>query len=107
MSHTVNRERWARFTIFEQMGNIGSEVGRALSADRRGDTVSRDAAVRRALDLFAATVEDLVSKHSPRLKEVLRARDQFLEQLYGTPTSSAESLDQYFTQFALAARRDR
>ena len=29
--------RWERLTILEQMGNIGSEVGRTLKLKQRGD----------------------------------------------------------------------
>jgi len=28
----IDRERWAKMTINEQMGNIGSEVGRAMNS---------------------------------------------------------------------------
>lgn len=107
MNHVIDRVRWARSSIFDQMGNIGSEVGRALKAERQGNPDDRDAAVRRGLDLFDATVEHLVALRSVRTKEVLRARDQFLTQLYGDPASSPASLELYFTQFAIAARRHR
>ena len=30
-NYEIDRERWAKLTIFEQMGNIGAEVGRAAS----------------------------------------------------------------------------
>jgi hypothetical protein len=30
----IDRERWARLTLREQMGNIGSEAGRAIGAKR-------------------------------------------------------------------------
>lgn len=34
--HIFDKEKWRKMTIFEKMGNIGSEVGRAFSAKRRG-----------------------------------------------------------------------
>ncbi len=98
--YSVDRERWKRLSIVEQMGNIGSETGRALNLKRKGRDFTN--AVVRALDLFDATVECLVQTRSHRTKEVLRARDQFLQALYVTDDPS---LDKYFMQFAIAARQ--
>ena len=36
-SYQIDRGRWARLNILQQMGNIGSEVGRAIHARRHGD----------------------------------------------------------------------
>ena len=40
IEHVFDRQKWQSLTIFEQMGNIGSEVGRAFAARRRGDTAA-------------------------------------------------------------------
>jgi len=98
-SYTIDRERWKRLSILDQMGNIGSEVGRTLKLKRKGDDYLP--AMTRALDLFDATTECLVSVKSHRTKEVLRARDQFLTALFITDDPCIET---YFTQFAIAAR---
>ena len=100
--YSVDRERWGRLTILEQMGNIGSEVGRTIKTKKRGDDF--EPALIRALDLFDATVEALVAKKSHRTKEVLRAKDQFLHALY---TREDDKIEEYFMQFAIAARRGR
>ncbi|MCL2057799.1 MAG: hypothetical protein FWH01_01905 [Oscillospiraceae bacterium] len=63
----VNLDKWASLSLVEQMANIGSEVGRAIK--------SRDGAIERALDLFSATA---VCHSGLRLREILRARDEFL-----------------------------
>lgn len=100
-SHQFDRAKWQSMTIFEQMGNIGSEVGRAFSAKRRGDDESMTAALYRGLDLIDATAEKLVADGAKyRLREVLRAREQFAE-------LSDETLETYFMHFALAARNGR
>ncbi|MDR2556164.1 MAG: hypothetical protein LBC49_00435 [Bacteroidales bacterium] len=36
MNKPIDKERWAQLNIFQQMGNIGSEVGRAIKAKREG-----------------------------------------------------------------------
>ncbi len=53
----LDRQRWASLSIFEQMGNIGSEVGRALRAKVRGDDELLKGALCRGLDLLDATAE--------------------------------------------------
>ena len=107
--YTVDAERWASLSIFDQMGNIYSEVGRSFSAQRRNNPVDCLAATNRAIDLFDATVDSLVTHKSPKSKEVLRAKEQYLEALNNKSTSQAavQSLDRYFMQFAVAARLNR
>ena len=104
--YQVDRERWAKMTINEQMGNIGSEVGRAIIAHRDGDIAREDRAIDRAIDLFSATVEVLVgTKYSYRLREVLRAREEFLRLFFdGTFDSDADKIERYFMNYAFAAR---
>ena len=98
--HVFDREKWQNLTIFEQMGNIGSEVGRAFAARRRGDTAAMTGAWQRGLDLLDDTAEQLARQKSPKLREVLRARELF-------DGMEDESLENYFMWFAIAARRGR
>jgi hypothetical protein len=107
MKYSINRERWLQLTFAEQMGNIGSEVGRAISAEKRGDEASKDGAIARAIDLFDATSVHLAAQKSPRLKEVLRAKDQFLQLFFGDNFADADKVEDYFMQFAIAARSGR
>jgi len=100
--YIMNRERWNRMPIFEQLGNIGSEVGRTLKLKRQGEDF--EPALIRALDLFDATIEGLVAVKSHRAKEVLRAKEQFLMAVYDREDPSIED---YFMQFAIAARNSR
>jgi len=103
--YRIDRNRWEQLTIYEQMGNIGSEVGRAIKARRTGREERLAGAIERALDLFTATTEQLVKEKSPRLREVLRARNEFLRLFYdGTFDEEADGIERYFTQFAIAAR---
>ncbi len=107
-NYQIDRERWAAMTIQEQMGNIGSEVGRSINAWRVHDINRFEGALNRALDLFDATTEQLVRKRSPRSKEVLRSKDQFLALFFDDKfDSDAEAIENYFMQYALAARSDR
>lgn len=106
--YKIDRQRWSRFSIQEQMGNIGSEVGRSINAWRAHDKARFNGALTRALDLFDATTGLLVVQHSPRAKEVLRSKDQFLCLFFdNTFETDADNIEKYFMQYALAARLHR
>jgi len=66
-------------------------------------------AIDRAIDLFSATVEVLIgTTYAYRLKEVLRARDEFLRLFFDdTFDEDADKIDRYFMSFAYAARRQK
>ena len=97
----INREKWARLSLVEQMGNISSEVGRAINS--RENPARRDSAIERALDMFSATAS---CYSGLRLREILRARDEFLRLFFDDSTDFCE-IEKYFHFFALAARRRR
>ncbi len=109
INYKVDRAKWSKMSIFDQMGNISSEVGRAISAKKQNNKKNMDNAVFRALDLFDATTEELIKKKSARSKEVLRSKDQFLTIIYEKNPKPEElnSLDRYFMHFAVAARLNR
>ena len=102
-SHVFDIEKWAALSIFEQMGNIGSEVGRSMNALQRGDRESLDGAYRRGLDLIDATVDAWDSE--PRKRELLRARELFTGAIESRKID--RQLDRYFMQYAVAARAKR
>ena len=76
-------------------------IGRAIKS--RDNPARRDGAIERALDLFSATA---LCHSGLRLREILRARDEFLRLFYDDSTDFAE-IERYFHYFALAARRGR
>lgn len=97
--------RWQELSLCGQLGNIGSEIGRALKARNTGDFARLQGALDRALELFDLTIADPRNRGAA-LKELCRAREVvcdffFGDNMYG---STADSLDRYFMQFALAAR---
>lgn len=103
--HVFDKQKWAKMTMFEQMGNIGSEVGRAMAAKHRGDTQSMQGALYRGLDLFDITAQIWAKEQSPRTKELLRARELFVQSVI--TNDEDETLETYFMQFAIAARLNR
>lgn len=95
-------ENWFKLSLFEQLGNIGSEVSRSIKA--RGSQARYWGAVSRALDLFYLTVED--PRWKGRRKEILRVRELFCAAVLDSNEykTSLEDLDDYFHVFALLAR---
>lgn len=105
--YAVDRDRWAGMSIFDQMGNIYSEVGRTFKAKKNHDQERYDQALMRALDLFDATTLVLVEQRSPKTKEVLRAKEEFLHACEAKDSDREQEIDRYFMQFAIAARLRR
>jgi hypothetical protein len=98
---------WQKFSLVEQLANIGAEVGRALSWQKKGDKEKGQRAIERGLELFDLTISDQRWQH--RLKEIARAREVVCDYFFGDNQyqSSPESLDKYFLSFAMAARRNK
>ncbi len=95
--------RWFKLTLMEQLGNIGSEVSRAIKWRGRDEKLFMGA-IERALELFDLTLAD--PRWRGRLKEICRAREVLCDVVFGDNAyaTTLEDLDRYFTQFAIAAR---
>ena len=94
--------KWFKLSLCEQLGNIGSEVNRAIKA--RDNPIRLENAFIRGLELFDLTISD--PRLRGRLKELLRARELFCDAIFGGQEygTSLEDLNKYFYHFAVAAR---
>jgi hypothetical protein len=94
--------RWYELTLAQQMGNIGSEVSRARLSQGK-DEARFWSAVTRGLELFNLTLAD--KRWGKRRQEISRAYEVFCDAVLGGKVynSDLESLDRYFTNFALLA----
>lgn len=99
----VSRERWHSLSLAEQLGNIGSEVGRARAWQAK-DEKTFWGAVTRALELFTLTQEDV--RWTKRRRELDRARESFADAVLGGKEyhSTLPDMEKYFMHFALFAR---
>jgi len=99
--------RWRKLSFLEQMANVGSEVGRALNWQKKGNSASCRKAYERSLELIDLTLENAAT--FPRLKELSRLREAVADYFSGENTfkSTESSLRKYFDNFAYAARKDR
>jgi hypothetical protein len=98
--------RWSRLSLAEQLGNVGSEVGR-MRRWRGKDERLAAGAFERALELLDLTLAD--PRWRGRLREIARARELLCDAAFGGREHGAtlEDLDRYFLEFALAARQRR
>ena len=95
--------RWFTLSLMEQLGNIGSEVGRTAAWRTKDPALSAHAA-ERALELFDMALSD--ERWRGRRYEIARAREVFCDAAYGDNAygASLQSLADYFFMFAYAAR---
>lgn len=97
--------KWGELSLAEQLGNIGSEVSRALRSQNK-DKKLFEGAAERALELFDLTLDD--SRWRYRLRELARAREVFCDAAWNQGReykSSLTDLNRYFFHFAFAARK--
>lgn len=100
----IAKGRWFSLSLMEQLGNIGSEVGRARRWQNEDKKIYQNT-VNRALELFDLTLQD--SRWIGRKSEIARAREVFCDAITGGKEygSKLSDLERYFLQFAIAARR--
>jgi hypothetical protein len=101
---------WQNLTLKEQMGNIGSEVGRAIRWFRANNKERFRVSFEKALELFDMTIAD--PRWRNRLKEITRSREVFCSLMaepekYKNLDEELESLDKYFLWFGVAARKGK
>lgn len=100
----LQKDRWAKMPLIEQMANIGSEVSRALHWQQRNKEEYCHNAVNRALELVASTIDSVPVKS--HLRELTRLREAIIDYFYGSNEFSSSDLiwQKYFDHFNYAAR---
>ena len=97
-------EKWQKMTIFQQLGNIASEISRAIGWEKKGDIEAKKNALERALELINLTLEN--KNLGSGLKEVARLQE-FVADNYANNQSykvDLSSLYDYLLPFAVASR---
>lgn len=98
--------RWFTMSLAEQLGNVGSEVGRAVKWRNQGNLENQEKALIRAYELLDLTIADYRWQRTPRLKELCRSREMLGEAFYGGDfKSTPEAIEKYFYWYAIEARR--
>ncbi|MDO5481106.1 MAG: hypothetical protein Q4F60_02045 [Candidatus Saccharibacteria bacterium] len=93
---------WMTHSITYQMGNIGSEVSRALKWTAKGNEARANKAIDRTLELFDFTIEANINNHA-RLTEILKARDEFCDYFFNQNSyhTNPAQMQKYYDGFAL------
>ncbi len=97
--------RWNQFTLCEQLGNVGSEIGRAARYVETGNTARLEGALTRAFELIDLTLAD--PRWQGRRREIARLREVCADTFYGNKEYGSEpkDIERYLHHFAFAARR--
>lgn len=99
--------RWFKFSLVEQLANVGSDVIRTIRWKNKGNAEYSRNAFDRALELLDLTVAD--PKNKTRLKELLRLREALVDYfIFDNIYSSTDKLwEKYFYNFNYAAAIQR
>ena len=98
-------EKWQKLSIFEQLGNIGSEVSRAKYWEDKGEIDRRNSSLERSFDLIDLTLAD--KKNIWRSGEVGRLKE-VLGDIYsasGNYLVALSDLEKMFVEYAVRARK--
>ena len=100
----IDAQRWFRFTFNQQMGNIASEISRAIHFKNQQDVNHLELALLRTIELLDLTKED--TKNIKRLKEVCRFKEVVADWYCNTNIYSIdpEALKNYALTFVLSAK---
>ncbi len=103
---TLNR--WTRFSLFEQLANVGSDIERTIKWKRENEPNYSRNAFYRALELLDLTIAD-PKNSGPRLKEILRVREALVDHfVYDNEYQTTDEFWQkYFFDFNYAAAIQR
>ncbi len=99
--------RWRELRFFDQMANVGAEIGRTVAWKEKGRPDFSRRAFERALELLDLTIGD--PKNRNRLKELVRVREALADHFVfdNQYQSSDESWQRYFHPFEYAASANR
>lgn len=102
----LDLEAWQNQDIFAVMGNIGSEVSRAIKWKSKNREKQCKEALYRSLELFDLSIDNK-NLTSAQLGELLRAREVWVDFIFGDNdyNSSSANIQRYFDQFAIARER--
>lgn len=98
--------RWFSFSLAQQLGNVGSEVERAIKWHAKGNKEYFESAYARMLELLDLTIVDKRYR-GPRRKELVRLREALCDSFENGQQIGVALSDwpKYFLPFAILARR--
>jgi len=103
MHKGLTAERWFKFSLLEQLANVGMDIERTIKWKNRGEMDHSQNAFYRALELLDLTIAD--PKNRKRLKELVRVRYALVDHfVYDNEYNSTDEIwSNYFYDFNYAA----
>ncbi len=100
----IDERRWRGLTFYHQMGNIASELSRAIKFRDQNDLEHMNSSLGRLLELIYLTIDD--EKNRPRLRELCRFKEVLSDWYCRTHVYDVdpEALKSYSLNFARMAR---
>ena len=101
----LSEGRWFEMSLAEQLGNVGSEVERAIRWRKKGDSEQSQKAFDRMLELLDLTLNDRRWR-GPRLRELARLREE-LCRILTDDDEDTSGIQNYFLYFGILARANK
>ena len=101
----IDQKRWQGLTFYQQMGNIASELSRAIKFKDQNDAEHMNSSLWRLLELMDLTIDD--EKNRSKLRELCRFKEVLSDWYCQTKVYDIdpESLKTYALNFAMLARK--
>jgi hypothetical protein len=102
--HDLTQDRWNKFSLFEQLANVGTDIARTIALKNSGNADGSRMAFFRALELLDLTIRDPKNKRGA-LKELVRTREVLVDHfVYDNEYATTDEIwEQYFFDFNYAA----
>ena len=102
--------RWAQMSFANQMGNIGSEVSRAIKWRSKSRPDRAERAFFRALELMDLSIAAAAGREGTtgRLRELCRAREELCDYFAGSNLfrTKPDQLMNYYDRFDLLGKKE-
>jgi hypothetical protein len=102
--------RWKELSLIEQLGNIGSEVGRTFKYFKQNDKLNFEISFEKALELFDLTLDD--ERWKNMTNKIAETRELFCSLAGNTVMTDKlekemNKLDEYFLRTGAIANEKR
>ena len=102
----MDKVKWQKMTLAEQLGNAGSDFDRALRWKQKGQIQLFNQAADRTLEQLDLTLTD-ERWQSHRRQEIARLREETCRSLFTDENNDPAGLQKYFLSMATLARKSK